>query len=504
MTHTGRAYTSPRGLGTIAAMALLLAAAAPVGAIAQTVTAVANLDGATTGSNPAIMALTEGLDGNLYGTTEYGGAHGVGTVFKLAGGTLTDLHDFGSSMTDGQSPYAGLVLATNGKLYGNTQLGGKGWGTAFSITTKGKLTTIYDFCSATIPCAGGIEPVAPFIQGSDGKLYGVAGGSTSITGNGGAAFNLTKLGVQTLLHGFSLGGDGFDPFGPLLQATDGNFYGTTRDGGASDEGTVYKLTGAGVETILYSFAPGNDYTNGGGPYGGLVQGPDGSFFGTASGGGSPGGGGGVIFKIASKAPFTLTKLYTFKGYFGDGANPVGTLVMGSDGNLYGTTQNGGSVAAACNCGTLFSIAPDGSGYRLLFSFPANTDGTKPFGSLPMGGLVQSTDGSFYGVTTRGGLENSTCLGSSVLGCGVVYNLSLGLPPFVKMLPGSGKVGNTIILYGQHLAGATSVSFNGVAAPIIPVSATEIKTTVPVGATTGTVQVVTPARTLSSNVPFQVH
>jgi uncharacterized repeat protein (TIGR03803 family) len=178
---------------------------------------------------------------------------------------------------------------------------------------------------------------------------------------------------------------------------------------------------------------------------------------------------------------TFTTLHSFDGT--DGAYPTASLVQGTDGYLYGTTGNFG----VNDDGTVFTIATSGKLTTLH-----NFDGTD--GTYPLGGLIQDTDGAFYGATYNGGTNG---------GFGTVFSLSAGLSPFVETNPTSGKVGAAVKILGNNLTGSTSVTFNGTAAAFTVVSASEITTTVPAGATTGTVQVVTPGGTLSSNVPFWV-
>jgi uncharacterized repeat protein (TIGR03803 family) len=192
---------------------------------------------------------------------------------------------------------------------------------------------------------------------------------------------------------------------------------------------------------------------------------------------------------------TFTTLVSFNKT--NGANPGG-LVQASDGNFYGTTPEGGTNTTSCygnGCGTVFKITPGGT-LTTLYSFCSKsgcTDGANP------GGLIQATNGNFYGTTADGG-TSSAC---SSPGCGTVFVLSVGLGPFVETRPTSGKVGAAVIILGNNLTGATSVTFNGRAAAFRVVSNTEITTMVPRGATTGPVKVKTPSGTLTSNVNFRV-
>jgi uncharacterized repeat protein (TIGR03803 family) len=169
------------------------------------------------------------------------------------------------------------------------------------------------------------------------------------------------------------------------------------------------------------------------------------------------------------------------------------LIQGTDGNLYGTTESGG----ANGCGTVFKITASGA-ETVLYSFCAQNHSTMD-GYAPYAGLVQATNGDFYGTTDLGGAN--TC--ESNLGCGTVFSLSVGLGPFVETQTTSGKVGAAVKILGTGLTDATSVSFNGTPAVFAVVSSSVITTTVPTGATTGKIKVVTPGGTLSTNVPFQI-
>jgi len=189
---------------------------------------------------------------------------------------------------------------------------------------------------------------------------------------------------------------------------------------------------------------------------------------------------------------TFKTLHRFDGT--DGANPQAGLVQATDGNFYGTTSLGG--VNGNGYGTVFKITPSGT-LTTLYSFCSQSGCTD--GRYPVAGLVQDTNGNFYGTTDSGGAKTRACGGF----CGTVFSLSVGLGPFVKTQPASARVGGFVQILGTNLTGATSVSFNGTPAVFRVVLNSWIKTTVPEGATTGTVEVVTPSGTLSSNVPFRV-
>ena len=305
---------------------------------------------------------------------------------------------------------------------------------------------------------------------------------------------MTPSGALTTLYSFCSQGappnctDGTVP-SALVQSTDGNFYGTTQGAGANGFGTVFKMSPSGTLTTLYAFCSQSGCTDGASPMAGLVQATDGDFYGTTLYGGTNGYG--TVFKMTPSG--TLTTLHSFCAKIvgnicTDGANPYAGLVQATDGNFYGTTDWGG--AYNFNDGTIFKISPGGT-LTTLHSFDG-TDGGHPY----YGGLVQDTNGKFYGTTNYGG-TSTNC------NCGTVFSLSVGLGPFVETLPTSGKVGELIRILGTNLTGATSVTFNGTVAAFTVVSGSQITATVPTGASTGKVQVTTPHSTLSSNRPFRV-
>jgi len=414
--------------------------------------------------------------------------------------TFTTLYSFcaQSNCTDGQFPKAGLIQATNGGLYGTAQLGGSnGGGMVFSFSPSGGTPkNLYNFCSQT-NCTDGANPYAGLVQATNGDLYGTTeGGGAS---GYGTVFNISPNGgTPTWMYSFcsqSNCTDGASPEAALVQATNGDLYGTTRAGGANgDYGTVFSISpGGGTPTWIYSFCSQSDCTDGEYPYAGLIQATNGDLYGTTYGGGSHAGAG-TVFSI-SPGGGTPTTLYSFcdQSACGDSEYPYAGLVQATDGNFYGTTGYGGlnSCFASPGCGTIFKITPSGT-LTTLYSFCSQSGCAD--GSHPYAGLVQDTNGDFYGTTTDGGANGNG---------GTIFSLSVGLGPFVKTLPTSGKVGTAVKILGTKLTGATHVRFNGTNAVFKVVSSSEITTTVPKDATTGTVEVVTPGGTLSSNVPFQV-
>jgi uncharacterized repeat protein (TIGR03803 family) len=465
----------------VSASLLFLLAVAAAPARAQVLTTICSFN-STDGESP--IGLVQGTDGNLYGTSVDGGANqsctfgGCGTAFKITtAGALTTLYNFCSkrNCADGDQP-DGLVQGGDGNFYGTTGAGGLLVGTVFKLTPTGVLTTLHEFDTT--------DGSGPFgiVEASDGNFYGT-------TGEGGAhglgkIFKITPGGTFTSLHNLSAT-DGAYPSALLIQATDGSLYRTTITYGAYDGGTIYKTTLAGTLTVVYNFCQQSNCADGE-QGNGVIQGIDGNFYGTTYAGGSYDVG--TVFKLTPAG--VLTTLYTFCPQSGcaDGSYPVGQLLQATDGNLYGATSRGGDN----DLGTIFRISTAGA-FKTLYSFCSQSACAD--GELP-GALIQDTNGMIYGATSGGGTGVSC-------GCGTVFSLNVGLPPFVKTQPTSGRVGAKINILGTNLAGAASVTFNGTAATFTVASPSLITTTVPAGATTGTVKVLTPGGTLKSNVAFRV-
>jgi uncharacterized repeat protein (TIGR03803 family) len=466
---------------------------------AQTFTTLHSFDSS---DGAAILAgLVQATDGNLYGTAYEGGANcapdGCGTIFKITpSGTLTTLHSFcsQSNCTDGEYPEAGLIQATNGNFYGTTYQGGTncapdGCGTIFKITPSGTLTTLYNFCSQS-GCSDGYYPEAGLIQASNGDFYGTT--TSGGAGGAGTVFKITPGGQLTTLHSFcsqSNCTDGEYPETGLVQATNGNLFGTTYGGGgANGRGTIFKITPSGTLTTLYSFCSQSGCPDGGSPQAGLTQATNGNFYGTTFAGGAHDLG--TVFKITLSGNLTTLHSFCSVGYpdCADGDLPrFGALVQATNGDLYGTAPSGG---AQIYYGTIFKITPGGT-LTTLYSFCPQSG--CPDGDDPRGTLVQDTNGNLYGTTFAGGAN----------GFGTVFSLSVGLGPFVETQTTSGKIGAAVKILGTNLTGATSVTFNGTTATFHVVSSSEITTAVPTGATTGKVKVFTHHGTLTSNVSFRV-
>lgn len=335
------------------------------------------------GLNPQSV-LTLGPDGNFYGTTAQGGTNNMGTIFRLSpDGVFTRMLSFNG--TNGSGPQSGLTLCPDGNLYGATTGGGSfsSFGTVYRFSTNGQLKTIASFDGTN----SGLGPRGPLIMDTNGVLFG----ATSQFGPGlrGTVFRLTTNGVLTTLVSFT-NTNGFAPNDGLVLGPDGNFYGTTASGGVGNLGTVIRITPAGLLTTLFSF----NNTNGANPIGGVVFGPDGLLYGTTGFGGTNFGFG-TIFKITTNG--NLTTLYTFQGT--NGEEPSFRMIFGNDGKLYGTTSFGGDLAnspSSVGSGSVFSITTNGV-FTTLFLFHG-TNGSNPAASLTMG-----SDGNLYGTTGQGGL-----------------------------------------------------------------------------------------------------
>ena len=381
--------------------------------------------------------LLQASDGNFYGTTRAGGTNicrsvdpiPCGAIFKVTpAGVETVIYTFGASTSDGYTPSGPLIQGQDGALYGVTGNGGEygGGGTVFRITLDGIYSVLHSFGASP---TDGIVPLGGLVQASNGDFYGVtaSGGANHCVnipqagGNCGTVFRMSPNGVATILHSFgSSASDGVTPIASLLQASDGNFYGTTVNGGANacgapnSCGTVFKITPSGVATILHSFGtsytPGFLPTDGIAPQGALIQGRDGALYGTTPSGGTGRCGHeygcGTVFKITLSGELTILHAFAVDS-LQDGYGPSQYLIQAGDGNLYGLTGSGGANQSSMT-GTAFKLTPSGV-KTTLYSFGPTND--QPHN--PVGGLVQGNDGAFYGVTAYSG---------GIAGSGTVFKL----------------------------------------------------------------------------------
>jgi uncharacterized repeat protein (TIGR03803 family) len=326
------------------------------------------------GDSP-LAGLVRGTQHDLYGTTEYGGEHRSGTVFKLTpDGTETILHSFANG-DDGATPQAGLVIDKLGSLYGTTLIGGaNGQGAIFEVSANGTETVLHSFAQND-----GTNPVAGLLIDRKGNLYGTTpiGG----TDGGGTVFKLAPDGKFKVLHSFESG-----PTAALISDASHNLYGTTEGGGTcGNNGTIFKLAQDGTFTTLYSFCGGPD---GGFPDARLLRDSSGNLIGTTTTD-SGACGCGTIFQLSTDGTFSV--LHTFEG--SDGAAPEGGVVQDANGNLYGTTVFGG---ADYYYGTIYKLAPDGTEI-VLHSFTSGDDGANPRGEL-----ILDKKGHLYGTASSGG------------------------------------------------------------------------------------------------------
>ncbi|HEX4119960.1 MAG TPA: choice-of-anchor tandem repeat GloVer-containing protein [Verrucomicrobiae bacterium] len=332
------------------------------------------------GSDPE-AALIQGTDGNLYGTTYAGGTNGFGTLFTydLSQNQLSTLYVFQNS-SDGANPLAALVQGTDGDFYGTASEGGsKDYGTLFRMTSTGAFSPLYSFTDG----ADGANPAAPLIQGADGKFYGTSAGSQSESGS---VFSVTTNKTFNSIYSFTGGDDGANPTAALVLMANGFFFGTTSGGGTNDVGAIFSISPAGAFAPVASFLGGVD---GNDPMAPLVEGPNNTFYGTTYDGGNDGKG--VIFEVTAGGAFN--PIYSFTNG-ADGGFPYAGLTLGTDGNFYGECITGGSN----DSGVLFKMTPQGA-FTALHSMKSSTDGYHP-----MGGLVEGTNGNFYGTANVGGIS----------------------------------------------------------------------------------------------------
>src|ERR1039457_6417121 len=446
--------------------------------------------GGADGSNPSAGVIRDSA-GNLYGTTRYGGAGGAGVVYKLdPAGNETVLYSF-TGGADGSNPFAGVIRDSAGNLYGTTDGGGSAnAGVVYRLDAAGNETVLYSFMYG----ADGGYPWAGVIRDSAGNLYGTT--TVGGTANAGVVYKLDPAGNETVLHSFTGGADGGFPIAGVIRDSAGNFYGTTDDGGGpANAGVVYKLNPTGNETVLHTFTGGAD---GGEPYAGVIRDSAGNLYGTTRYGGiaysysgvgdkldpagnetvrysfpspadgsypSPGGvirdsagnlygttelggqaGAGVVYRLDPSGNETV--LYTFTGG-ADGSEPVAGVIRDSAGNLYGTTQRGGATGGFAVSGVVYKLDPAGN-ETVLYTFAGGADGSGPWA-----GVIRDSAGNLYGTTQRGGTA----------GFGVVYKLDPSgnetvLYTFTGGADGSGPIAGVIRdsagnLYGTTYGGGTA-------------------------------------------------
>jgi uncharacterized repeat protein (TIGR03803 family) len=447
----------------LASLSLMLSTA-----YAQTYSTVYTFDG-NVGKFPG-ASLVQGRDGNLYGTTSEGGTFGLGTVFRIGsdGSRFTALHNFAGS--DGSYP-AGLVLATDGNFYGTASGGTLGNGVIYRINSSGSLTILYNFTGG----ADGSSPVNSLVQGTDGNFYGA---------NKTGVYRYHPPSTPEIIYPFSYP----QPLGTvsqMTQGTDGMLYLVISAGGIYDCGSISKLSLQGAVQWEHDFGtPGTCFQylkTGWYPSAPVIQASDGNLYGTNLWGGIYGYGTDIRLSPATGA---MAVLHSFNLFDQQGDLIYAGLVQGTDGNLYGVAADGGAFPYA---GVIYNLTLTGT-YTFLVSVGDNQE------DWPNWSLLQHTSGKFYSVNLDGGTYKS----------GTVYSFDNNLGPFVAFVQSQGKIGSTAQILGQGLAGVTGVTFNGLpAASFSVISGTYMTAVVPPGATTGTVVVTTPVRTLKSNKKFSI-
>jgi len=430
--------------------------------------------------------------------------------------TYTDLYDMGATSAEPNDPIWSGVIAQgrDGNMYSTTpQFWTGGGGDVFRITPEGKVTVLYSFDLTGRTGNGGLT------LATDGNFYGATPSEGAFPY--GRAFRITPEGGLTTLYSFTNGADGANPTAPPIEGLDGNFYGTTAGGGLGltdgQYGSVYEITPSGVFTTLHTFAN----TDGANPLAPLFEAADGAFYGTTFFGGTDGAG--TIFRITPSGSFDV--LYDFDPESGAVPGyPFGALIQDSEGNFYGTTSGSNGNSSG---GTVFKFVP--GKLTVLRNFAGGSDGNNI-----SAGLVQATDGNFYGTDDVGTVlfrisftgadfeswgiggspqdtllqhTNGLLYGTSAVGGaydrGVFYSFDVGLKPFVSFLPAARPVGGVAQILGQGFTGTTSVSFNGTPASFTVYTDTFLMAKVPAGATTGNITVTEPSGTLTSNKIFRV-
>ncbi len=441
----------------------------------------------STGAIPT-GGVTLGFDGNLWGTTANGGKDGAGTAFKITpSGTLTSLYQF-TNGTDDSAPTYTLIQGQDGNMYGVSEVQYQGqYGSFFKLSTKGKIT------AHPFALTNGATPNLP-VQGTDLNFYGTTQGGGDPTCKCGVIYKATAAGKITALHVFKgYPNDGYRPIGILVQGSDGAFYGTTYQGGANNIGSVFKITAAGVYTMLYSF--GTVTPDASEPISGLTVGSDGKFYGTGSHGGSKGDG--ALYQITSTGTESL--VYSFCSVScTDGFSPTTPMVLHTNGKFYGNT------------------AGNSLGGSVFYSFDM---GFKPFAKLETWsakvgvkaevigqGFTGATAVSFNGVSATFNNVSDTYMTATVPAGALTGPVTvttftgkllsdrsfLVVPQAKSFSPANGVVGTSVTITGVSLTQTSSVNIGGKAATFSVVSDTQVKATIPAGAKTGKGIIVTTA------------
>ena len=367
---------------------------------------------------PQYVTLVQASDGNFYGTSYQGGTNNDGTVFQVTpAGVVTTLHSFAGGTSDGANPVSGLIQGSDGNLYGTASSGGSGFGgVIFRISLSGTYTVIHNFNGNP----DGTSPDGTLVQGTDGFLYGTT--TAQGANRQGVVFKISTVSpyTETILHAFkNATTDASGAHAGLVEGTDGFFYGVTSSGGASGDGAVFQVSSAGSTfNIVHSF---NGTSEGEKPFGNLIQGSNGNLFGTNSAS-SNGSNAGTAFSLPLGSSESLDVLYTFLfSNSNPGETPYAPLFQATDGNLYGTGSSGGNQFFS---GSVYYTTPTGSSTELVYAFPEGLSGGIDNGTTPYGGVIQGSDGNFYGTAMDEGTAQQ----------GAIYKVTVSpaLPPPVQL------------------------------------------------------------------------
>ncbi len=457
---------------------------------------------------------------SFYGTTSAGGAHNGGTIFQItASGTLNSLYNFCSQprCMDGAMPDGALVQAIDGNFYGVTSQGGtNNFGTIFKITAAGQLTVLYDFCTQP-NCADGSAPEGSLVQAADGMLYGTT--SQGGTNDAGTVFKISMRGAFTSLHSFN-GTDGFQPVAGLVQAASGDLYGTTDSGGAYNNncpsgcGTLFQITPEGVLTTIYEFCGQSDCADGLSPQAPLVQATDGNLYGTTFAGGNLSEfcsyGCGTLFQINAGK---LTTLYSFCAQTNcrDGYIPLSPVLQETNGSFYGMTYEGGAFFSGTIFGLSIGLAPFVMFVR-SFGYVGQT------GPILGQGFTGTTNVSLNGSSIPFTVKSDTLITATIPAGGATGSVTVTtptgtltsnvpfrvLPQLLSFTPTSGPVGTQVTITGVSFTQTSGVGFGDYTPAQFTVNSdTQVTATVPAGAQTGPVGIQTQGGIAISTQTFTV-
>ena len=446
--------------------------------------------------------LTLATDGNFYGTCVLSGAHNVGFIFRVTpAGVLTDIYDFLNNTTDACCPLGGLVLGANGDLYGTTGDYGSASSpqVAFSVSTAGVYKTLYTFSDGnSIPSV--------LSAGSDGTFYGTEANADGF-GNVGGVFRVAAGGTFKLLYGFVSSTDVYYPSTGVIRATNGKLYGTTAfPSGTDGSGTLYDVTTGGVATDIYNFPSSLNFDE---AANNMMQASNGSIYGASYNGGTGASGG--LYKLTSANVFSS---YSFASDSKMGGSPGGPLMQNTNGIIYGSNSSGNVTTG----GTLFQLNIGAKPFISLVTPVYSGEEATKVGILGQGftsksvvefGSTKATTTALTGTTfilatvPTGALTGDITVttGSTILSTLASYKIT---PTYKGFTPSSGPVGTVVTFSGTGLAQTTKVTLDNVSASFTVVSDSEIKATVPAGAATGKITVITKGGSVTTSAIFTVN